>query len=142
LAGDNIASDLRGNTLRVYWALLQKSSPTGPREIQKKLGFSSPNLAVYHLDKLVEMGLAEKTLGEYRLTKTVDVGVLQQFTKIRGFIFPRQILYATMWTTLLSFYILEFRQVNFYSLFALLLGVLGAAILWFETWKAWRNKPH
>ena len=134
-------NELQGNTLRVYWAMLQKPEAIGAREIQKKLGFSSPNLAVYHLDKLVELGLAEKTLGEYRLTKNVDVGVLKQFTRIRGFIFPRQILYASMWTTLLAFFAAEFKQVNFYSLFALLFGLLGGGILWFETWKAWQNKP-
>ncbi len=142
LNGKNVAADLQGNTLRVYWVLLNRHDKSaGARDVQKKLGFSSPNLAVHHLDKLVELGLAEKTAGDYRLTKTVDVGVLAQFTKIGNKIVPRHVLYASMWTTLLAFFLLELKVINFYSLFALVFGLLGAAILWFETWSNWRTKP-
>lgn len=137
----NIAGELQGNTLRVYWTMLQTSGPVGPRDIQRKLGFSSPNLAVYHLDKLVEIGLAEKELGGYHLTKTVDVTLFKQFTRIGSFVFPRHVLYASMWTTLLVFFLLAFREISFYSLFALIFGFLGAGILWFETWKTWQSRP-
>lgn len=113
----------------------------GPRDVQHKLGFSSPNLAVYHLDKLVELGIVEKNNGEYHITQIVDVGILKQFTKIRGFIFPRQLIYSTMWTTLFLFFLYEFREINFYSFFAFLFGIIGAVILWFETISTWRNRP-
>jgi len=133
---------LQGNTLRVYWAMLQDSKPSaGPRDIQRKLGFSSPNLAVYHLDKLVELGLAEKKLGEYYLLDKVNVGVFKQFMKIGGHILPRQMLYASMWTTLFCFFAFAFRDWNFYSVFALMFGLLGLVIFWFESWKSWRLKP-
>jgi len=142
LKENDVAADLQGNTLRVYWALLKtQNNSMGPRDIQRKLGFSSPNLAVYHLDKLVELGLAEKISGEYHLTRTVDVGVLKQFTKLGGIIVPRHILYASMWTTLLVFFLSQVKTINFYSLFALVFGFLGAGILWFETWRNWRTKP-
>ncbi len=135
--------ELKGNTLRVYWAMLQNSkSSVGARDIQKKLGFSSPNLAVYHLDKLVELGLAEKQLGEYYLTENVNIGVFKHFAKIGGFIFPRQLLYASMWSTLFAFLLLTFKDFNFYSLFAFVLGLLGLVIFWFEVWKAWGARPH
>lgn len=139
---DQIASQLQGNTLRVYWYLLKysKKSP-GPREIQKKLSFSSPSLAVYHLEKLVELGLAEKVAGEYRLTKVVDVGVLEQFLKVGSLIFPRHVLYASLWSTLFIFFITQFKELSFYSLFALIFGILGTIILWFEAYKIWRSKP-
>ena len=137
----NITGELQGNTLRVYWTMLQTSGSVGPRDVQRKLNFSSPNLAVYHLDKLVELGLAEKELGEYRLTKTVDVSFFKQFSRIGSFVFPRQVLYSSMWTTLLVFFLLEFREVNFYSIFALIFGFLGAGILWFEAWKTWQGRP-
>ncbi len=138
----NAAVDLQGNTLRVYWMLLKTpDNSVGPRDIQRKLGFSSPNLAVYHLDKLVELGLAEKISGEYHITRTVDVGVLRQFTKLGGVIVPRHVLYASMWTTLLIFFLFQVKAINFYSLFALVFGFLGALILWFETWRSWRTRP-
>jgi hypothetical protein len=103
--------NLQGNTLRVYWAMLQDSKGSvGPRDIQRKLGFSSPNLAFYHLDKLVELGLAEKKLGEYFLLDKVNVGVFKQFMKIGRYILPRQILYASMWSTLFTFFIMTLRD--------------------------------
>ena len=137
-----VASDLKGNTLRVYWCLLESSKGfMGPREVQRKLGFSSPALAVYHLDKLRELGLVEKGSGEYHLTKIVEVGILKQFVKFKRFIVPRNVLYATMFTTLLVFYLTQFKEANFYSLFALIFGLLGSSIFWFETIRIWRNKP-
>jgi len=137
-----IASELTGNTLRVYWYLLHFSkSSIGPRDVQRKLGFSSPNLAVYHLDKLVELDLAEKVSGEYHLTRTVDVGVVKQFTNLGGFFVPRRVLYASMWTTLFAFYLSQFREISFYSVFALIFGVLGTGILWFETRRDWKSRP-
>jgi len=80
MSEEKIESVLKGNTLRVYWFLLRSSNGVvGARETQRALKFSSPALAVYHLDKLTELGLAEKTYGEYRLVKAVNVGVLKQF---------------------------------------------------------------
>ena len=142
MSEENVESVLKGNTLRVYWVLLQ--SPTGvvgARETQRALKFSSPALAVYHLDKLTELGLADKTKGEYRLVKAVNVGVLKQFVRFGALMVPRYFLYATMFTTLLIFYLIQFKQVDFYSTFALVLGLLSTGIMWYETIKAWRQKP-
>ncbi len=139
---DKIASELKGNMLRVYWRLLR--SPNGVvrvRETQKALGFSSPALASYHLEKLVELGLVQKVRGEYRLVRVVNVGVLRQFVKLGSFVLPRYTLYATMFTTLLIFYLTQLRDINFYSLFALIFGILATGILWYETVRAWRQKP-
>ena len=139
---DQIASQLKGNTLRVYWYLLQSpNSSVGPRVIQRKLSFSSPSLAVYHLDKLAQLGLVEKVIGEYQLKKVVDVGVLKQFTRLGGVILPRHVLYGSMWSTIFVFFVSQLEELNFYSLFALVFGCLGMIILWFEAFKIWRSKP-
>jgi hypothetical protein len=142
MSEENVESVLKGNTLRVYWFLLQSPNGiVGARETQRALKFSSPALAVYHLDKLTDLGLADKTNGEYRLVKAVNVGVLKQFVRFGAFMLPRHFLYATMFTTLLIFYLIQFKQVNFYSTFALVLGLLATGIMWYETVKAWRQKP-
>ena len=139
---DKISSVLRGNTLRVYWHVLRSGDGVvGARETQRALGFSSPALAVYHLDKLAELGLVKKVRGEYRLVKAVNVGVLKQFVRFGTFVLPRYLLYATMFTTLLVFFLTQLRQVNFYSVFALVFGLLGTGILWYETARAWSQKP-
>lgn len=139
---DDVASNLKGNTLRVYWHLLRSSNGVvRVRETQRALGFSSPALAVYHLEKLRELGLVKKIRGEYHLAKVVNVGVLKQFMKIGTFVLPRYALYATLFTTLLLFYLSQLREINFYSVFALLFGILATGILWHETVRAWRQKP-
>ncbi|MGQ9552126.1 MAG: winged helix-turn-helix domain-containing protein [Candidatus Bathycorpusculaceae bacterium] len=138
---ERLASELKGNTQRVYWCLLLSKNNVGVRQLQRKLGFSSPALAVYHLEKLVELGLVEKVHGEYRLAKIVDVGVLKQFIKVGGIIIPRHVLYASMFTTLFIFYLSQLRELNFYSVFASIFGLLATGITWFETIRALRSKP-
>lgn len=139
---ERVASDLKGNTLRVYWALLRsESGAVGVREIQRLLGFSSPALASYHLNKLEELGLVEKERSDYRLVKEVKVGVLKQFIKFGSYMLPRYSLYASMFTTLLIFYVSQLGDLNFYSVFALIFGILGTGILWYETLRVWRQKP-
>ena len=136
-----VAAELKGNTLRVYFELLNSSNGVvGVREVQRSLHFSSPALAAYHLNKLEELGLVEKEHGDYRLVKQVKVGVLRQFMKVGSLMLPRYLLYATMFTTLLIFYLLQLRDLNFYSVFALIFGVLGTAIMWYETLRTWRQK--
>lgn len=139
---EKIETTLKGNTLRVYWYLLGKSDGiAGARELQRALGFSSPALAVYHLDKLADVGLIENTNAGYQLIKTVNVGVLKQFIRFGTFMLPRFFLYATMFTTLTIFYLTQFSRLNFYSVFGLVLALLVTAIMWYETLRAWRQKP-
>ena len=139
---EKVASELKGNTLKVYWALLNsRDGVVGVRELQRQLGFSSPALAAYHLNKLEELELVVKERGDYRLVREVKVGVLKQFIKLGTFLLPRYVLYATMFTMLLIFLLTQLNELSFYSAFALLLGVLSTVILWYETIRVWMQKP-
>ena len=139
---EKIASELRGNTLRTYWALLNsKGGVIGVRQLQRLVGFSSSALAAYHLSKLEEMGLARNVGGDYQLTREVRVGVLKQFMRLGAFMLPRYLFYAAMFTSLLVYYAVHFESNSFHSLFALIFGVAGTAILWYETLRIWRQKP-
>jgi len=75
----DLEAELRGKTLKVYRYLLERyGSKVGVREVQRKLKFSSPSLAAYHLEKLVSLGLVGKTeTGEYFLIQDIRVGVLK-----------------------------------------------------------------
>lgn len=141
---EKLAADLKGNTLRVYLYVLKSAgSNVGVREVQRTLGFSSPTLAVYHLDKLVELGLLEKKYGEYKLVREVKVGVLKQFIRVGRVLLPRHLFYASLFTTLLvlyAVYLVGFERVSFSSVFALIFGALGVITSWYETMKAWREK--
>ena len=142
MSEEKIESILKGNTLRVYWFLLRKpEGSVGARETQRALKFSSPALAVYHLDKLTDLGLADKTNGEYRITKTVNVGVLKQFVRFGALMVPRHFFYATMFTSLLVFYLTQVRRIEFLNTFGLLIAFLAVAVMWYETYSNWKQKP-
>ena len=142
MSNQNVAAELKGNTLRVYWYLVECSGNcAGPRQIQRELGFKSPALAVYHLDKLLDLGLVQKTNGEYQVKEVVEVGVLKQFMKVGSFMVPRYITYATMISVLFAFFIVQFRDINFYSVYALIFGGLSTGIFWYETFRVWETKP-
>jgi predicted DNA-binding transcriptional regulator len=143
---EKIASDLKGNTLRVYWYVLNASGKiVGVREVQRALGFSSPTLALYHLDKLRELGLVAKDSGEYRLVKEVKVDILKQFVKVGRIFVPRFAAYATFFTGLFVYYVVFLASQgaldSLVSFFGLVFGGAGSAIFWFETVKTWRQRP-
>ena len=139
---ENITTNLKGNTLRVYWFLLEcPNNSSGPRQIQRELGFKSPALAAYHLDKLMELGLVDKIKGEYQVTEVVEVGFLKQFMKLGSFMVPRYVTYATTVTILFGFFLTQLREITFYSLFALIFGTISTVIFWYETFRVWRSRP-
>ena len=93
------------------------------------------------MKKLEELGLVIEDKGDYKILREVKVGILEQFIKLGTFMLPRYVFYATMFTTLLIFFISQFKEFNFYSSFALIFGVLGTIILWYETIRFWGQKP-
>lgn len=139
----DLESELRGRTLRVYFELLSLRGPVGPRELQRKLGLSSPSLAAYHLDKLVELGLVRNDRGEYFIEDVVQVGVLKQFIWIGRRALPRHSFYATFFTAAFVTFLIMYPQVplTFGNLAAWLFGGSAIAILWFETWRSLQLRP-
>ena len=139
---DRIASELKGNTLRVYWYVLNNTDKSiGVRIVQRALSFSSPTLALYHLEKLRELGLVTKESGEYRLVREVKVDVLRVFVRVWRFFVPRFALYAVLFTVLTGYLLSQTVRLEFYSFFGLLLGTSASGIFWLETWKTWRQRP-
>jgi len=139
-----IESKLKGNTLIVYWHLLRSpGSSVGVREIQRKLGFSSPSVAYHHLEKLCSLGLVKKSItGEYSLAEEVKVGVLRLFTRMGRFMVPRYLFYSVMFTTMLIVYTLMFWSVSsVHSLMVYVFGLIASGTFWYETYRIWRERP-
>jgi len=139
-----IESELKGKTLLVYWYFLKSpSSAVGVREIQRSLGFSSPSVAAHHLEKLISLGLIGKTnTGEYFLVQEVKVGMLKLFTKMGRFMVPRYLFYSIFLTTMLVFYLIYYgRTWDAYDLAALIFGISSSLILWYETFRLWKERP-
>jgi predicted DNA-binding transcriptional regulator len=139
-----IESELKGKTLLVYWYFLKSpETMTGVREIQRSLGFSSPSVAAHHLEKLLSLGLIEKTkTGEYYLVQQVKVGMLRFFTKMGRFLVPRYLFYSVWLTTMLiSYMILYVPTGDVHNLVALIFGISSSLVLWYETFRLWKEKP-
>jgi hypothetical protein len=139
-----LESELKGKTLLVYWYLVQQPSHTvGIREVQRALGFSSPSIAVHHLEKLQNLGLLQKKVtGEYVLEEVVKVGILRFFMQMGRFVVPRYFFYSVLFSTMLAAYLaLCLLGQLFPSFYALVFGTIAAIIFWFETVRLWRAKP-
>ncbi|MFQ5759179.1 MAG: hypothetical protein ACE5IF_05835 [Candidatus Bathyarchaeia archaeon] len=139
-----IESEMRGKTLLVYWYLLGSSSPrVGVREVQRSLGFSSPSVAAHHLNKLLDLGLVDKSgTGEYFLVREVDVGVLRFFTRLGRFLVPRYLFYSVFLSTMLIVYLIFYGWYgSIHNVAAITFGSVACFILWLETVRLWREKP-
>jgi len=140
---DVIEAELKGKTLLVYMHLLRTDqAAVGVRQVQRALGFSSPSVAAYHLNKLRDLGLVESERGDYRLVREVKIGVLRQFVTLGGLMLPRLLFYAVLVTTMLATYILQFPMTpSRQNITTLLMGAVPTVILWYETIKVWRDRP-
>ena len=138
-----IESELKGKTLQIYWYMLRSpGSHVGVREIQRALRLSSPSVASHHLEKLVSLGLVDKTrTGEYYITQEIKVGLLRFFTRLGRFLVPRYLFYSVLFTTMLITYIALNRYYGNINIVALIFGTLASFILWLETIRLWRQKP-
>ncbi len=139
-----IESKLKGKTLQIYWYLLRSStSRVGVREIQRSLDLSSPSVAAHHLEKLLSLGLVEKSItGEYFLAQEVKVGLLRFFTRLGRFLVPRYLFYSLWLSTMFAIYLaLYWPTGSIHNIAAVLFGSVANIILWFETVRLWRAKP-
>ncbi|MCQ5373615.1 MAG: winged helix-turn-helix domain-containing protein [Candidatus Methanomethylicia archaeon] len=139
---ENVEAELRGTTLRVYWALLKKGS-AGPREIMRELNLSSPSVASYHLEKLANLGLVKKEVGgEYVISKEVKVELFSQFIRVAGIALPRYFFYSVLFTTMLIAYLIIYPIENTpQTAMSIIFGATAAVITWIETIRAWLRRP-
>jgi hypothetical protein len=135
-------SEIHGTTLRVYWYLFKSTRPVGVRETQRALSMSSPSIALYHLEKLRELGVVDKNAGgDYSLREQVQVGSLKAFLKVGRLILPRYLFYAIFLSTAVIVYTVEaVLQTGTVEPAAVVLGAAGAAISWYECLRMWKER--
>ncbi len=137
---EKIASELKGKTLKVYWYLLKNPDESSLRTIQRGAGLSSPSLATYHLNKLVNLGLVSTDPhGLYHLERIVKVGVLRFFVGSGRLLIPRFFFYAAFYTALIPGCLI-FLPLSTGPISLLLLSVLSFASItnWIESYRMYR----
>jgi DNA-binding transcriptional ArsR family regulator len=135
-------SEIRGTTLRVYWYLFRNTKAVGVRETQRALSMSSPSTALYHLEKLRELGVTDKDeMGQYFLKEQVPVGTLKMFLRIGPLILPRYLFYAIFLTTAVIVYTAaQIIQTGTPEVTAVVFGAAGAGVCWYESARLWKEK--
>ncbi|MEM2740325.1 MAG: hypothetical protein QXQ29_05955 [Candidatus Bathyarchaeia archaeon] len=135
----DIENEVKGTTLRVYLYIVV-NGPIRMRNIQRGLGFSTPSLAYYHVEKLIKLGLVEEDEdGLYRVSKDVTLSILKPYIVFGGRLIPRLVFYAVFFTSfLVSYIILLWGNLNIYTV---AVAMIAAAAFWYETMRAWRHKP-
>jgi hypothetical protein len=135
-----VTYDLQGRTLQVYLYLMRKDEPSGIREIQRELNLSSPSVANYQIEKLIDLELVGKdNHGRYYLLHKVQVPALKAYVNVGKFMVPRMIFYAGFFTTLLGIYVVLYG--NSLNIFAIAFGSAGTALFWYEAFRLWKTSP-
>ena len=132
---------ITGKTWSVYLYILTSEKPQGVREIWRELNLSTPSLAQYHINKLLDMKVIESTLeGKYRANEVEHMGVLRGFVKMRGRLVPRLVFYSALLGGILFAYFLlwPFRW-DFRDLIVLLITVLSISAFSFEAYNQYKG---
>lgn len=106
---DTLEKDVVGTTLEVYLHLL-KVKHASEREIYRNLQMSSPYLATYHLNKLLELNLANKdSTGIYHVN-IKRFGVLHFFVVTGKWLIPRALFYSVFHFAMATSFLLILPQ--------------------------------
>ena len=130
-----------GKTLDVYMCILSHDNGVGVRDIWRKLELSSPSLAQYHVNKLLDMRLMTADIsGKYIINPEETVEALRNFLMLRGMIIPRLTIYAALLLGILTSYIMYYPWTgDFRDLTVLSIGFLSVSSFIYEAFKQYRG---
>ncbi len=118
---------ISGNLAKVYFTILKHGRPMGVREIQRLAGISSSGSAKYYLDRLVELGFAERSSGKY-VAKVNKDSLMSVYIGLLGSIVPRLIPYAVFSTVLIVAYFFLVKP----PLENIVVALVPTTLLWIE----------
>ncbi len=97
----DIISSLTGTALRVFLFTLKQGKNIGIRETQRFIGLKSASHAQYHLQRLSQLGLLNKTeinkynvASEYEDLRNLKLGILTEIYVFKGWLFPSLAIFS------------------------------------------------
>jgi len=137
-----IEAELKGTTLRVYWQVFKSSKPVGVREVQRLIRFSSPSTALYHLEKLRELGVVRKDeYGHYAPVEEIKPSQFRMFLRIVRIILPRYVFYAVFFAATVVMYLIQCLLIGSeISPMALILGSSATLVCVYEAIRIWKDR--
>ncbi len=130
-----------GKTWDVYLCILTSGDPIGVRDIWRNLGLSSPSLAQYHVNKLLELRLIESTpQGKYVTNDEERLEALRSFLALRGLLIPRMVVYAALLSGVMFSYVVFWPwRGDFRDLVVLGVTLFSVSAFLFEAVKQYRG---
>ncbi|MEM2110908.1 MAG: hypothetical protein QXX08_03410 [Candidatus Bathyarchaeia archaeon] len=132
---------LSGVIWDVYLYILTSNEPVGVRDVWRGLQLSSPSLAQYHVNHLLEMKLVSQTSdGRYVAEEKNRIEVLRNFVLLRGRLISRMIFYGAFIFGLLFVYVfLGPIQWSFRDFLVLTVCVFCLAVFSYEAYSQHRG---
>jgi len=123
-------------TWNVYLYILTSRDPVGVRDIWRELKFSSPSLAQYHINRLLELGMIAQTQeGKYVASEEKRAETLRSFVLLYGKLVPRLVFYGALIAGILAFYIVFWPfEWNFRDLTVIVVAVISMIAFFFEAY--------
>ena len=129
-----------GRTWDVYLCILTSNGPIGVREIWRALGLSSPSLAQYHVNKLLNLKLIQPDAGKYRVNDEEQLEALRSFLMLRGMLIPRMVVYAALLSGVLVSYVFFWPwRGDFRDLMTVSVTLFSIAAFLFEAYRQYRG---
>ena len=128
---------VHGKTWDVYFCILTSKEPKGVRDIWRKLKLSSPSLAQYHVNKLLNLKLIEANAeGKYQINENEQVEALRSFLRLRGRLVPRLVVYgAILFGVLASYMFLWPFRWDFRDLVTITVCIFSVLAFFVEAYK-------
>lgn len=106
----------------------------GVRDIWRELKLSSPSLAQYHVNRLLELGMITQTTGgKYIASEEKRVEALKGFLLLRGKLVPRLVFYGALIMGILAFYLIAWPvEFNFRDLTLIAVAAISIIAFLFE----------
>lgn len=121
-------------TWNVYLYILTSRGSVGVRDVWRELKLSSPSLAQYHVNKLLELNMIAQTReGKYVASEEKRVEALRSFVLLYGKFIPRLVFYGALITGILAFYLIAWPiEWNFRDLTVIAVAVISIVAFFFE----------
>lgn len=123
-------------TWNVYLYVLTSRDPVGVRDVWRELKLSSPSLAQYHVNRLLEFGMiTQNQEGKYIGSEEKRIETLRSFVILYGKLIPRLVFYGALMTGILAFYVIAWPITwNFRDLTVITVTVVGIVAFFFEAY--------
>jgi hypothetical protein len=128
-------------TWNVYLHILTSREPVGVRDVWRELKLSSPSLAQYHVNRLLELGMVAQTSeGKYVASEEKRVEALKGFLLLYGKLVPRLVFYGALIAGILAFYLIAWPiGLNFRDLTVIAVAVISILAFFFEAYVQYRG---